>query len=126
MSTLNVLGRLTFPNSPLGANTQVMIGTPTVPYSSTTGYSMSYGETVTFEYLISALGVKTVNFGSLSSAKFMYIGTDQPITYKVNSGSEVFSLAAGGFRLDVMASVTALEITAGTTDAHVFVMLMGD
>lgn len=126
MSTLNIFGRLTFPNSPNGANSQVMIGTPTVASTSTTGYSLTYNETAMFEYVIAALGVKTVNFGSISTGKFLYIGTDQPVTYKSNSGVEVHSISAGGFIMSVMESLTALEITAGTQEARVFVMVMGD
>lgn len=126
MATINVLGKMTFPGSPNGANNPVMIGAPVIPATSTTGFSLTYNESAQFEYVIPALGVRTVNFGSISTGKFLYIGTDQPVTYKKNGGSEVFSLSAGGFIMEAMASLSALEITAGTQDARVFVVVLGD
>lgn len=126
MSTLNILGKLTFPNSPQGANAQVMIGTPTVPATSTTGLSLTYDETAQFEYVIPAAGVRAVNFGSIATGKFLYIGTDQPVTVTLNGGVETISLSAGGFLMLALGSFTAASITAGTQDARVFVMVMGN
>jgi hypothetical protein len=42
MAVLNILGKMTFPGSPSGANNPVMIGAPTVPATSTTGFSLKY------------------------------------------------------------------------------------
>ena len=126
MAVLNVLGKMTYPGSPSGASNPVMIGAPTVPATSTTGYSLNYNETAQFEYVIPAAGTRVVNFGSISTGKFVYIGTDQPITYTLNGGVEVFSLSAGGFLMLTMASITALTIIAGAQEARVFVVVLGD
>lgn len=126
MAVLNVLGKMTFPGSPSGANNPVMIGTPVVPATSTTGFSLNYNETAQFEYVVPATGTRVVNFGSIATGKFLYIGTDQPITYTMNGGVEIFSLSAGGFLLIAMGSLTALTIIAGAQEARVFVMVLGD
>jgi hypothetical protein len=76
--------------------------------------------------VVPAAGTRVVNFGSIATGKFLYIGTDQPITYTMNGGVEVFSLSAGGFLMIAMGSLTALTIIAGAQEARVFVMVMGD
>ena len=133
MSTLDISGKMTFPGSPGGADSQVLIGAPTLQVSTITcsatglsGLKVSYNEKAEFELNIAAAGVRTVDFGSISTGKLLYIGTTQAITYKLNGGSDIHQMAAGGCFLSVLNSVTALEITGGAQDANVYVLVLGD
>ncbi len=126
MSTIDITGRMTFPNSPNGSVTPVLIGTPALAATATSGLQVSYNEKAEFELTIAASAVRAVDFGSISSAKVVYIGTTQAITYTVNGGAEVFALAAGGFKLEVMSTVTALVLTAGAQEAGIYVLVLGD
>ena len=126
MAILAITGNLTFPNSPNGANTAVLIGAPTLTSTDTVGLQVTYNEKAEFELKIAASGVKDVNFGSISNGKFLYIGTDQAVTYTINGGTEIFSVGAGGFKMEVMGGVTAMEITAGAQDADVYILILGD
>jgi len=126
MASLAILGNLTFPNSPNGANTAVLIGAPTRTIDDTDGLAVAYNEKAEFELKVAALGVKAVNFGSISNGKFVYIGVTQAVTYKINGGSEEFSIGAGGFKMEVLGAITAIEITAGASDADVYILILGD
>jgi len=126
MATLAILGNLTFPNSPNGANTAVLIGAPTLTSTDTGGLEVAYNEKAEFELKIVAAGVKDLDFGSISNGKFLYVGTNQAITYKINGGTETFSVGAGGFKMEVLSAVTAIEITAGAQDADVYILILGD
>lgn len=134
MATLDISGKMTFPGSPGGADTQVLIGAPTLqvgtgttcPTTGLAGLKVSYNEKAEFELSIAASAIRAVNFGSISTAKMLYIGTTQAITYKLNGGSDVFQLAAGGCLLSVLGSVTELEITGGAQDANVYALVLGD
>ena len=126
MASLDISGKLTFPNSPNGATTQVVIGSPSLASTATTGLTVSYAEKAEFELNIAASAVRTVNFGSITNAKFIYVGTDQALTYTINGGAEVFSLAAGGCKMEVMASVTGMVITAGAQESNVYIIILGD
>ena len=126
-STLSVVGNMVFPNAPGGSNTSVPIGSPDVTPSDTTGAQLTYNEKACFEYTIAPAGVLPVNFGTVSDGDFIYVGTDQDITYKMNGGSDVFTLAENGFIMQMHASLTALEITnAAVLDANIVVMIFGD
>lgn len=124
-STLDISGKMTSPNSPGGSTTQIFIGTPTVIPTSTTGAVVSYDEKVEFWYTITAGASQVVNFGSVASGTFLYIGTDKAVTYKVNGGVEVFNIADEGFVMVKGGTLTALEITAGVVDANVYVLIVG-
>jgi len=128
MATLAVTGRMTLPNSPGGSTTPIIIGTPEVtPDDSDTGVEVTYAEKVVFEYTIAPAGIQPVNFGTVADGKFVYVGTDKAVTYKVNGGTEVFNLAEGGFIMWNGATLTALEITnPGVLDANVYVLIVGE
>ncbi|RLI87325.1 MAG: hypothetical protein DRP01_02130 [Archaeoglobales archaeon] len=128
MASLDISGKLTFPNSPNGSNTQVLIGAPTLTATAaaTAGLQVTYAEKAEFELNIPATTIRVLNFGSISNGKFVYIGTDQAITYTLNGGAEIFSLAAGGFKMETMASISAMTITSGAQDANVFALILGD
>jgi hypothetical protein len=126
-STLSIVGNMIFPNAPGGTNNSLPIGSPDVTPSSTTGAQLTYDEKAYFEYVIAAAGTQVVNFGSVADGDFVYIGTDQPITYTINGGTEVHSLAAGGFMMQSNASITALTLTSvAPVDATVVVAIFGD
>ena len=135
MATLDISGKMTFPGSPGGSDNQVLIGAPTLSAdqsvncaanSGLNGLKVSYNEKAEFELNIGAAEVRNVDFGSISTGKMLYIGTTQAIAYKLNGGTEIHQLAAGGCLLSVLGSVTALEITGGAQDAQVYILVMGD
>jgi hypothetical protein len=125
-STLEITGKMTMPNAPGGATTQKLIGAPIITPSSTTGAQVTYNEKCEYEFKIAAAATQVVNFGSVADGAFLYIGTDKAVTYKLNGGSEVFSLADGGFAFIKGGTVTALSITAGVVAANVYVLIVGD
>ncbi len=126
-STLDISGTMTFPNAPGGSTTSVYLGSPLITPTSTAGSVVTYDEKATYEYVIAAAGVQVVNFGTLADGEFLYVGADQAITYKLNGGSDVFTLAANGWIAMKGATITALEITSvAVVDVNVIVMIMGD
>jgi hypothetical protein len=86
---------------------------------------VDYNEEAMFRAKILALATQVINFGTVASASFVYIGTDKAITYSLNGGPSL-PLAEGGFVLLKGASITSLSITAGILDANVYVLILGD
>jgi hypothetical protein len=135
MATLDISGKMTFPGSPGGADAQVLIGAPNLVVATGTnlcsstglnGLKVSYNEKAEFELNIAAGVVKDVSFGSIDTGKMLYMGSTQAITYKLNGGVDVHQMAAGGCLLSVMQGITELEITGGSQEARVYVLVLGD
>ena len=127
MATLTMTGTVVWPASSGGSNSTLIIGSPSVTSSSSTGPQLTFAEQSCNTYVItSAASPFTVPTGSLASIDFMYIGTDQAITYILNGGAETVSLAADGFSILYNAGITAISISAVAVDATVQILLAGD
>ena len=128
MSTCTTSGTITYPIASGGPNASLVIGSPSVTPSSSSGPSLTYVERAGGTlYVAQADGVKTVNFQTLSSADLVYVGTDQPIDVVFNGGSDTHSLEAGGLILMYKAGITAMTVEAtSSNDATVEVLLLGD
>lgn len=131
MSQVDVAGKLTLPSTPNGANQVVMIGAPSLITDLTTpttaaGLKVNYSSKAEYELKIPALAVRPVDFGSIATGKLLYMGTTQSISYTINGGTEVHQLAGGGIKLEVLGSITDLEITGGSQEAQVYILILGD
>jgi len=122
---LVITGTMTLPNAPGGSTTQVIIGAPTATPSANSA-TIEYNEKANYELTIAATTSKVVDFGTIADGKFLYIGTDKAITFKLNGGSEILSLADEGFMMIALGGITAVEITAGAVEAKPFVVIVGD
>jgi len=123
--TLTITGNMAMPSAPGGSTTQILIGAPDVVPGGNAA-SIAYNEKAKYEFTIAALATKVVDFGTIADGKFLYIGTDKAITYKLSGGSDVLSLDDGGFMLIALGGITAVEITAGPVEANPFVVIVGD
>lgn len=123
--TLTISGTYTYPVSPGGPEIEELIGSPNVTPTSDPA-SLDYAESIGNVAVIAPAGTLTVNFGTLSSADYVYVGTDQAVTVEFDGGGTVHSLAAGGFIILFQAGVTALEIGCGPVSAKVKYLLLGD
>gem|GEM_PF-6994406 len=124
---LSVTGKMTFPNSPGGSTTPVLIGTPLVtPATSAAGSLVDYNEKAEHEFKILAGATKALDLGTVSSAAFVYLGADNDCTYKLNGGSQVFTLAKDGYVILKGQGITGLEITAGILDVKGYALFLGD
>lgn len=125
-STMNIVGRMTMPNSPGGSTTPLLIGTPTVLLAdAATGAEVDYTEKAEFWATILAGATQIINFGTVSAASFLYIGADKAVQYTIDGGSAV-DLAAGGFVMIKGSDIAALTVKAGILDANVYVLILGD
>lgn len=129
-----VTAKITYPALPGGPNVAPVFGSPIKNPSSTNGPQLDFEEKVEGNYVVTALGTVAVNFQTLASADFVYIGTDQPIDIIFNGGSDNFSLEgsaaadeSGGWISMFKTGITQIDITStAPVDAKVIVILLGD
>lgn len=128
MSTATITGTISYPVAPGGPSASLVLGSPSTTPSSATGPQLTYVEKAGGTlYVAQADGVKTVNFQTLSDADFVYVGTDQPIDVIFDGGSDTFSLAAGGFIMMYLSSITGMTVEAtSSNNATIQVLLLGD
>lgn len=123
--TLTISGTYTYYSSPGGPEVTEYFGAPNVTptsASATLDYAESFGNVA----VLSPAAVLTVNFGTLSSADFVYIGVDKAVGVKFNGGVTSHALKDGGFLCMYNAGVTAIEITCGPLASKVKYLLLGD
>lgn len=127
MGTATITGNISFPIAEGGPDASLVIGSPVKGPTDTTGPQLTFNEQSLNSYVVTVTGgAFTVPFGTISAADIFYLGTDQEITVTLNGGSDVFTIAAGGFILMSMAGITAVEVTATVLDAKIQAGLIGD
>jgi len=125
MSTATISGTITHSVATGGPSVALYVGAPDVNPTTTTS-------TITFTEKCSttiAAGVSTpvtVSFGTITAASLLYIGTDEAIEVKLNGGSEVFEIEAGGFILIKGGSMDGAVIEATTSAATVEILILGE
>jgi hypothetical protein len=123
--TITIEGTFTYPVSPGGPETSELIGSPNVTPTSAAA-SLDYAESIGNVAVLAPAGSLSVDFGTLSAADFVYIGTDAAVTVELNGSGSPHSLAAGGFILMLNAGVTSVDIVCGVIAAKVKYLLLGD
>lgn len=124
--TATISGTISLNVASGGPSASVVIGSPTITPSSTTGATLSFEESAVNNYVVKQVdGVVVIPFGTVADADILYVGVSQPATVVVDANS--FSLAAGGFIFMYMASNAALTIAAATSnDVQVTVAIVGE
>lgn len=125
MATATISGTIVLPAAVGGANTSVILGTPEITPSSTTGAQLTYTESSVNSYNIPVGAPLVIPFGTISSADLVYIGADQEIEIAYNGGTDLITLAAGGMDLKLNGGITAISIEPTTLAANVIVVLAG-
>lgn len=126
MSTLTISGTLTLPVFEGGPNASLVLGSPVVTPSSSTGPQLTFTESSINTYEVTvAGGAFNIPFGSIASVDGLYICSEQAATVILNGGAETITLDAGGFIFLYKAGITAASITASAIDSTVTVMLAG-
>jgi hypothetical protein len=125
MSTLTISGTMTFPMFNGGPNASLVIGAPAVNPSSTSGPTLTFDEGGVKTLQIAAGVTQSVPFGTVGDGDFVYIGVDAAATIIFNGGADEFTLAAGGFIIMHLGSITAATIEAGVVDVEVSVVILG-
>jgi hypothetical protein len=123
--TLTISGTFVYPISPGGPEVEELIGSPNVTATSAAA-SLDYAESIGNVAVLAPAGVLAVNFGTLTSADYVYIGTDQEVDVEFDGGGTVHTVAAGGFLILMKAGVSAIQITCGVVAAKVKYLLLGD
>jgi hypothetical protein len=124
--TLTIAGTFTYDESPGGPEVSGILGSPVITPTSLTGPTLSYNESIGNVAVLVPMAVYIVNFGSLAVADWVYIGTDQPVTVKLNASADAISLVAGGFISIYKGGITAATVTCGPVGAKVKYLLLGD
>lgn len=124
-STLTFTGTMAAPIAPGGPTASLYVGSPSVT-PSTDAYSDTYEEQACGIYsIVTADGAVDVNFGTVDSGDFVYLGADNPVTVEVNSGT--FLVAAEGFLIFAKAALTAMTVLATSSNTTVVtVAIYGD
>jgi hypothetical protein len=124
--TLTIAGTFTYDEAPGGPEVSGILGSPVITPTSTTGPTLDYNESIGNVAVLAPAAIYIINFGSLAEADWLYIGTDQPVTVKLNGSVDTISLIAGGFIAIYKGSITAATITCGPVGAKVKYLLLGD
>lgn len=124
--TLTVSGTFTYEEAPGGPDVSGIFGSPVITPASTTGPTLDYNESIGNVAVLAPAAVYIINFGTLASADWVYIGTDQPVTVKLNGSTDEIDLAAGGFMAIFNGGMTAATVTCGPVSAKVKYLLLGD
>lgn len=124
--TLTIAGTFTYDEAPGGPEVSGIFGSPVITPTSTTGPTLDYNESIGNVAVIAPAGVYVINFGTLASADWVYVGTDQPVEVVFNGGSDTHDLVAGGFISIYKGGVTAITVTCGPVSAKVKYLLLGD
>ena len=126
-STATISGTITYPINTGGPNASMVVGSPSVTPSSTSGPQLTFNEKASGTYVIATgAGTVTIPFGTVADGDLVYVGADQPVEVVFNGGSDTFTLPVGGFILMYGASITAMTVTATLLDATVEVLILGD
>lgn len=123
--TLTISGTYTYNASPGGPEVSEVFGSPVIT-PSTDPATLSYNESCGNVAIIAPAGVFSVPFGTLSSAKYVYIGTDNVVTVAFNGLADDHVLAVGGMLVLYNDAITAISITCGPVTAKVKYLLLGD
>ena len=124
--TATISGTISLNVASGGPSASVVLGSPPITPSSTTGATLSFEESSVNNYTVKQVdGVVVIPFGTVADADILYVGVSQPATVEVDANS--FSLDAGGFIFMYMASNAALTVAAATSnDVQVTVAIVGE
>lgn len=127
MATATIAGTITAPLATGGPDASLVVGSPSITPSSSSGPTLTFNEKSSNTYSVTVLGgAFTVPFGTISAADIFYLGVDQASTVILNGGAETITLEAGAFILLYKAGITAATVTATAIDAVVEVFIAGD
>jgi hypothetical protein len=124
--TLTIAGTFTYDESPGGPEVSGIFGSPVITPTSLTGPTLSYNESAGNVAVLVPMATLIINFGTIASADWVYIGTDQPVTVKLNASADAISLVAGGFISIYKGGITAATVTCGPVSAKIKYLLLGD
>ena len=69
----------------------------------------------------------SIPFGAITSAKRIYLKTDQPVTLKIDNIADTgFQWQGAGILTSGTTGISALYVTTGATDTNVEVVVAGD
>lgn len=127
-STLTVSGTQTIYPVPGGPSVSPVFGSPTITPSTTGGFTLDYDEClIQTLYVTQLMGVTSVPFGTITTASYVYIGSDQPIDIILNGGAEKIELDADGWIALASSNITAATVQASSSNsAEVSVIICGD
>lgn len=126
-STLTVSGTQTIYPVPGGPSVSPVFGSPSITPSTTGGFTLDYDEcSIQTMYVTQLMGVTSVPFGTVTTASYLYIGSDQEIKVILNGGTDEITIAADGWIALADANITSATVEATLTSAEISVVLAGD
>ena len=126
MSNATITGSITFPIVADGANSSVLIGSPSVTSSSTSGLSVTYNEGGSQTLSVATASPTTLPVGTVGSSSVFYVGSNAPVNLILNGGAETISIGAGGFVMLCRCNITAATVQATSSQAVVTFIALGD
>lgn len=126
MGTATISGKITYPLVSGGPDTSILLGSPSVTPASSEGAQISFGEGGTQTLIASSGSPVTLPMGTVEVGSLLYVGSNQPVTLKLNGGTENISISAGGFILLSQCEVTSAVIEATGSQATITYAILGD
>ena len=126
MATATISGTITYPIASGGPDASMIIGTPSITPSSSSGPQLTFTEKSVGSYKVAVGGPVTIPFATVADCDLLYVGSDQPVTIIFNGGAESFTLPIGGFIMMYKASITGMTVEATLLDANVEVLILGE
>lgn len=126
MATATISGSVTFNVVTDGPSTSIILGSPAVSPSSSTGAQVSFTESLTSTLSVPTAAPTSIPFGTIASANVLYIGVSTACTVILDGGAEEINLSAGGQLLLTNAGITSATVQADTSQATVTYIVLGD
>ena len=127
MSTLTVVGTMTYPVFTGGPNASSVIGAPVVtPTTATTGHAVTFTEGFQRTLQILANATQAVSFDGIAAGNFIYVGCTTACSVTLSGSATPIALTAGGFILVSKAGISSLSVTASILATEVSVIVLGD
>ena len=107
-----------------GPSASVVLGSPTITPSSTTGPQVTFDESFITYYTIPIGAPTTISLVTMTDVDLIYVGVDAACTLTLIPAASI-TLAADGFILISKGSITSLAISADAVPANVSIVALG-
>lgn len=126
MATSTITGSITYPIVTDGASSSVLLGSPAVGASSSTGLTVTYAEGGAQTLSVPTASPTSLPMSTVSSGSVFYVGASAPVDVILNGGAERIAIGAGGFVLLTKCNITEATVQATSSQAVVTFIVLGD
>lgn len=123
-STATIAGTVTTYITGSGPSASVVLGSPTITPSSTTGPQVTFDESLITYYSIPTGAPTVISLATMTDVDLLYVGSDAAVTLTLTPTATV-TLDDDGFILLSKGSITALSVEADAVTANVSIVALG-